>query len=504
MKDISFSHLKTTATQQMMLMLGATSLLASACHAQQQEQQPEPLKPAGTDKPNIVFILADDMGYGDIRKLNPGSAIPTPNIDKLCNEGMRFTDAHSGSAVSTPTRYGLLTGRYCFRSSLKSGVLGGYSSPLIETTRPTVASVLKSRGYHTGCIGKWHLGLGWHTAGGGAANENNTVFEEPLTYSPNDVGFDESYIIPASLDMAPYVYIRNKNVVDQEMITISGSDTPRGNLWRAGKASQSFSISGCLDHLVENAMQFLREQDSKNQPFFLYMPLTAPHTPWLPAERFRGKSNAGNYGDFVAHVDDVVGQVVQQLDDMGIKEQTLIVFASDNGADWNANDQAAYPHLANFTWRGRKSDVWEGGHHVPLIVRYPAVVKMGATSNALICLTDILATLADITGASVPFGAAEDSESFLQVLNGSSNVARTELIHHSNDGRFALRQGRWKFINWNGGGGWTNPVGTASTPPQLYDMENDPKETTNLYDHYPQKVEELKALLNSIVGYNVP
>ncbi|MDR0748591.1 MAG: arylsulfatase [Tannerellaceae bacterium] len=502
MKELSFSYLKPVATQQMMLMLSVTSALTSACNAQEQEGQ-GPLNPPEIDRPNIVFILADDMGYGDIHKLNPGSAIPTPNIDKLCNEGMRFSEAHSGSAVSTPTRYGLLTGRYCFRSSMKSGVLGGYSSPLIETTRPTIASVLKHRGYYTACIGKWHLGLGWNTYSGAAADETNTLFDQPLTYSPNDVGFDESYILPASLDMAPYVYIKNKNVVDPVMTIITGTDTPRGNLWRAGKASQSFSIPDCLDHFIGETKRFLRGRGSSNQPFFLYMPLTAPHTPWLPAERFRGASNAGNYGDFVMHVDDVVGQVVYLLDSLGIKDRTLIVFTSDNGADWNANDKAAYPHLANFIWRGRKSDVWDGGHHIPLIVRYPAMVKAGTSSDALVCLTDILATFAEITGATVPFGAAEDSKSFLPVLNGSESVARSEVIHHSNDGKFAIRQGRWKFINWNGSGGWTNPTGNATTPPQLYDMDVDPEETTNLYSRYPQKVEELNTLLDAIVNGNM-
>jgi arylsulfatase A len=453
----------------------------------------------GNDRPNIIFILADDMGYGDIRKFNPGSAIPTPNLDRLCAEGMLFTEAHSGSAVSTPTRYGLLTGRYCFRGHLKRGVLGGFSPPLIERERLTIASLLKTEGYHTAIIGKWHLGLGWQTTDGAAADENNTEFGKPLTYTPNDAGFDKSYILPASLDMVPYVYIEDRNVVDTVMTVIEGADSPRGHFWRGGKASESFSIGDCLDHFTEKAEEYIMERSSGDQPFFLYMPLTAPHTPWLPANRFKGTSGAGDYGDFVVHVDDVVGKITSLIDNLGIRENTLIVFTSDNGADWNPTDKATYPHRANYIWRGRKSDVWDGGHHVPLIIQYPAMVKAGTSSNALVCLTDMLATFAEMTGMAVPPGAAEDSQSFLPVLNGSSTIARSEVVHHSINGSFAIRQGNWKLINCSGSGGWSAAEDATLPPLQLYDMETDPEEKNNLYDKYPQKVEELKKLLRAII-----
>lgn len=451
------------------------------------------------DRPNIIFILADDMGYGDIRSFNPASAIPTPNLDRLADEGMKFTEAHSGSAVSTPTRYGLLTGRYCFRSHLKRGVLGGFSTPLIENERSTVASILKDSGYHTAIIGKWHLGLGWQTTDGTAAGEENTEFGKPLTYTPNDAGFDKSYILPASLDMVPYVYIEDRHVVDTVMMVMEGSSSPRGYFWRGGKASRSFSINDCLDHFTGKAKEYITERSSGDQPFFLYMPLTAPHTPWLPDKRFKGSSGAGDYGDFVVHVDDVVGQIMSLIDSLRIAENTLVVFTSDNGADWNPADMEVYSHRANYHWRGRKSDVWEGGHHVPLIVKYPGIVTAGTSSSALVCLTDMLATFAQLTGTDVPPDAAEDSQSFLAVLKGNNTAARSEVIHHSINGSFAIRQGNWKLINCSGSGGWSAAEDESLPPLQLYNMATDPEEKNNLYNTYPRKVEELKKLLRLII-----
>jgi arylsulfatase A-like enzyme len=466
-----------------------TGLLTLGC------QSAEPVR-----KPNIIFILADDMGYGDIRRLNPASKAPTPNLDRLCAEGMHFTDAHSNSAVSTPTRYGIITGRYCFRSSLKKGVLNGYSPPLIETDRPTVASVLRDNGYNTACIGKWHLGLGWNIPDSARnATGDNVDFTRPLSFTPNDVGFDDSYILPASLDMPPYVYIENRNVTDMQMTEIPKQSSPRGVFWREGKASQSFSNSDCLDHFTNKAKQYIAGHASGDKPFFLYLPLTAPHTPWLPAGQFRGASGAGTYGDFVTHVDDVVGRIIATLDSLGIGNETLIVFTSDNGADWKEEDKNTYPHEANYIFRGRKSDAWDAGHHIPLIVRYPAAVKSGVSSDALVCLTDMTATFADMTGAVIPEGAAEDSRSFRDVLYGKNTVARSEIVHHSINGKFAVRKGRWKLVNCSGSGGWSAADNDSLPPVQLYDMKADPEESVNLFDRHPDKVEELKQLLDSII-----
>lgn len=479
------------------LSLGSSSLLLAhggmAQLTKSKTAQPQPVKP------NIIYILADDMGYGDIYRLNAESKIKTPNLDRLCDEGMYFSDAHSNSAVSTPTRYGILTGRYCFRSPLKKGVLYGYDKPLIERDRPTVASILRERGYTTSCIGKWHLGLGWQALDPESpVKEGNVDFGKDLTYSPNEAGFDYSYIIPASLDMPPYVYIENHKVTDPQMDSTGKSSTPRGRFWRGGEISRSFSIESCLDHLTGRAQAYIASQQGSQQPFFLYFPLTAPHTPWLPAGRFRGTSGAGTYGDFVAHVDDVVARIVATVDSLGMGQNTMIVFTSDNGADWNPQDQATYPHKANYLYRGRKSDAWDAGHHVPFIVRYPAMVRPGTSSTALVCLTDLAATCAEMTGTAIPAGAAQDSESFLSALKGS-NKARTSVVHHSISGYFAIRQGKWKLVDCSGSGGWSLREDPALPAVQLYDMENDPGETANLYQKYPQKVAELQTLLAGII-----
>ena len=472
----------------LLITIGTSTLMLTGCIT----KNGEPVNP------NIVFILADDLGYGDIRYLNIDSKIPTPNIDRLCNEGMSFTDAHSGSAVSTPTRYGILTGRYCFRSRLKQGVLNGYDKPLIESDRPTIASMLKEKNYHTACVGKWHLGLGWQAVNDSLPIESGNVdFRQKVDYSPNEIGFDYSYIIPASFDMAPYVYLENGSVVDPQIIHIEGANTPRGNFWREGEASQSFSIDGCLDHLFEKAKQFIVGCQTEKQPFFLYFPLTAPHTPWLPAERFNGISGAGKYGDFVAHVDFVVGQILNTLDSLGLNDNTMIVFTSDNGADWKPSDKAQYPHLANYIFRGQKSDAWDGGHHIPCIIRYPGITSPCSSSDALICLTDFFATCAEITGANLP-KTAEDSKSFFGALQGSGK-ARDEIIHHSINGRFAIRNGEWKLVDCSGSGGWSANDDPALPPVQLYNMKDDPGESINLYEQFPEKVEELKKCLESVI-----
>lgn len=455
-----------------------------------------------SDRPNIVFILADDMGYGDISALNPTAGVRTPNLDRMCREGMRFTEAHSCSAVSSPSRYGILTGRYNIRGPLKHGVLSGYSAPVIESTRPTMASVLKNVGYKTGICGKWHLGLGWQTESGQAPDDNNTDFTKPLTYTPNDVGFDVSCILPASLDMTPYVCVSDRYVEDQDIVDEAGCYPAdyRGHMWRPGKRSSGFDIQNTLEFFTLKAKDFVRENAGGDRPFFLYMPLTAPHTPWSPTEQFRGKSQAGDYGDFVLNVDDVVGQMMTLLDSLHILDNTVLVFSSDNGADWSSSDKKTYAHRANYIWRGRKSDLWDGGHHIPLIFRYPPMVKHASVSSALVCLTDLLSTFASLGRAPIPVGGAEDSQSFVSVLSGESlDGDRTEVIHQSNDGSLAIRRGRWKYIDCSGSGGWSQAHGSTLPQCQLYDMVSDPEESENLYAKYPDLVVELKNQLDEII-----
>jgi arylsulfatase A len=459
--------------------------------------------------PNIVVILADDMGYGDIRAFNQKSQIPTPNLDALSSSGIKFTDAHSGSAVCSPTRYGLITGRYAYRSSLKKGVLGGYSPPLIENDRFTIADLMKKAGYNTGVIGKWHLGLGFAKLAGSGAMPVDTAngwptgegadLSQPLLESPNDLGFDYSYIIPSSLDIPPYIYYQNGKPSENGIVDLEGRNSPRGVFWRKGKASANFKIEGTLDRISEKASEFLAKSAKEKKPFLLYLPLTSPHTPWVPSEQFKEKSQAGIYGDFVAHTDAVVGKVIHILDSLGIRENTLVIFTSDNGADWKPGDKKIYPaHQANYIFRGEKSDIWEGGHHVPFIASWPKKVKAGQTTNETICLTDLLATFASIIGQKIPANSGQDSFDFSTILdNASAKSNRKSIVHHSIQGMFAIKSGQWKYVDGQGSGGWSkDESSTAQLKSQLYDLSQDPGESNNVVEKFPEIARKLKAELD--------
>ena len=464
--------------------------------------------------PNIIVILADDMGYGDIAAYNSGSKIPTPNLDLMAKQGVRFTDAHSPSAVCTPTRYSLLTGRYAWRSSLKSGVLWGYSPLLIETGRETIPSMLKKQGYHTAGIGKWHLGMG---------NSEADYYEESTTNGknsgddfgrlspgPNEVGFDYFFGIPASLDMKPYIYVENGKPYSEltgKLVEASYQRRYGGNgFWRKGQIAENFSHQKVLSTITEKAVDYIksRKKNDEGSPFFLYFALTAPHTPWLPEEKFVGKSEAGYYGDFVVQVDDVVGQIKKAVDDSGFTDNTLIVYASDNGAHWLPRDIEKYKHLANGSLRGQKADIHEGGHRVPMIVSWPVSIPSGYVSNYPTTLADLMATFAAVTGAKLEADDAPDSFNMLQILKEKSNehMTRPPLIHHSLDGMFAIRDGDWKLIEGIGSGGFTAPIreniGKGAIAVQLYNLKQDPAETKNQANRYPDVVERLRAKLSAI------
>lgn len=460
--------------------------------------------------PNIVYILADDMGIGDLGCYNPESKAPTPNMDRLAAEGIRFTDAHAGAAVCTPTRYGILTGEYAFRSRLKRGVLGGYDPPLIGRAQTTVAGLLKAQGYHTACIGKWHLGLAWGKKGStlplingdswGDHTTENVDYAAEIGGGPVNCGFDYGYILPASLDIAPYCYIENRKLARPMTSRIEGSNSQRGVFWRLADIQEGFKLEETLDHFVDRAVSYLQERGSgehRQQPFFLYLPLTAPHTPWLPREDLRGQSGAGLYGDFVVQVDQGIGRILATLEANRLSENTIVILTSDNGAHWTPADIEQYGHLANHRFRGMKSDVWEGGHREPFLVRWPGVVTPGSTSDEVICHTDLLATCADLLGISLPEGQGVDSYSFLPVLRGdqTGTPLRPYTIHHSIDGMFAVRKGKWKFIGGRGSGGWSSPGAEADSPYQLYDMEADPGESTNLFGSAPTVEAELEAIV---------
>ncbi len=458
---------------------------------------PAPAAPANSGKPNIVFIMADDLGYGDLGCNNQASKVPTPNMDRLAAEGIRFTDAHSGSAVCTPTRYGVMTGRYSWRTHLKRWTLHGYSPSLIEPGRLTVASLLKRHGYATGCVGKWHLGLG-------AAKK--TDYDKPLRPGPTTVGFDYFFGIPASLDMAPYVFVENDRPVEAPTVHIERSEHRRkggGGFWRAGAIAPGFRHIDVLPTLTRKAVEFIETQAKRSpgKPFFLYLPFSAPHTPWMPTEAFRGKSKAGYYGDFAAQVDDAVGQVVGALDRLKLRDNTLVIMTSDNGAHWQPGDKKKFDHLANYRFRGQKADIWEGGHHVPFVARWPGRIAKGTTSDQVVCLNDLLATAAAIVGEALPGNAGEDSYNILPALLGQDGgkPIREAIVHHSGNGVFAIRQGSWKLILGRGSGGFSEPRSVKPKPGepagQLYNLADDLAETRNLYQQRPEIVKRLSALL---------
>lgn len=447
-------------------------------------------------QPNIVILLADDMGYGDPGAYNPDSKVPTPHLDELAAQGRRFTDAHTPSSVCTPTRYGLLTGRYAWRTRLESGVLWGYSPLLIDTSRVTLASLLKEEGYHTAAIGKWHLGL---------ASRDSTDYSKPLRPGPNQLGFDYFFGIPASLDMDPYVYVENDHPTAQLTEHVEGSAHRRqggGGFWRAGPIAPDFRHEEVLPRITEKAVSYLEDRNATpGRPFFLYVPFSAPHTPWLPGEAYRGTSGAGYYGDFAAQVDGAVGQILEALDRHDLAENTLVIFTSDNGAHWPAGDVEKHDHRANGPLRGQKADIWEGGHRVPFIVRWPGRIEPGTVSRETIALTDLLATTAAAVGADLPPGAGPDSYNVLPAMLGTSydEPIREATVHHALDGMFAVRQGPWKLILGRGSGGFTNPrrrtVKEGAPEGQLYNLADDLGEANNLYEERPDLVRRLKSLL---------
>jgi arylsulfatase A-like enzyme len=462
-----------------------------------------------TDQPNIIYILADDLGYGDVAWLNDESKIPTPHMDRIASSGMTFTDCHSNSAVCTPTRYGVLTGRYAWRGRLKSGVLWGYSAPLIEPGRLTVASMLRNCGYATACIGKWHLGLGWHLRDGGQVTEQMTGVEDPgvdfaqrLTAGPHTVGFDYSCILPASLDMAPYCYIENGRVIEPTMRQVPQS--PRPKMWRAGATCLGFEHETCLLELTRRAETYIARQQAlcPDRPFFLYLPLPSPHTPHVPRPPFVGASGAGAYGDYVVEHDWSVGRIMEALDRHGLTENTLVIVTSDNGPHVRGagfDYQREYGHSSTGIFRGQKSDAWDGGHRVPFFARWPGVIAPGSTCAQPICLTDLLATCAAITGQTLPADAGEDSFNLLPWFDQNQDApGRPATIHHSMDGRFAIRDKQWKLIECRGSGGWSLPeeeVEAHAPPGQLYDLDADPSEQRNLYEDQPDVVAGLSDTL---------
>lgn len=486
--------------------LGAVAIVIGAVYGvapAQPAAAPDDRKSEPAPRPNIVFVLADDLGIGDLGCYNPDSKIPTPNADRLAGGGIRFTDAHSPSAVCSPTRYAILTGRYAWRSRLKSWVLNGYSRALIEPGRPTTASMLGREGYRSAVVGKWHLGLGAFDA---TQPDLETDYSRPLDAGPLTAGFDEAFLITASLDMPPYVFVAGDRPIEPMSGTTPASKRRwdgGGGFWRAGAVGDTFDFDQCLPRLTEEAVRVVHEGAGRDEPFFLYFPLTAPHTPWMPTEEWRGASAAGWYGDFVAQVDHSLGRVLDAIDEAGIAGETVVIFTSDNGSHWRPADEEQFGHLANLRFRGMKADIYEAGHRVPLIVRAPGVTPEGAVSHVLVGLHDLYATIAEMVGIEAEEGEAPDSISFLGALSGSPRAAsRESIVHHSGDGMFAVRRGPWKLIDGLGSGGFTAPrrqqPDEGEPEGQLYNLADDPTESINLFAEQPGIVKALRATLDEI------
>ncbi len=446
-------------------------------------------------KPNIVYILCDDLGYGDVHAFNPERGkIATPNMDKLASEGMSFTDAHSSSAVCTPSRYSILTGRYNWRSRLQSGVLNGMSEPLIAPGRTTVATLLKDQGYSTVCFGKWHLGLAYPPG----------KFDAPLTDGPLQHGFDHYFGIAASLDMPPFAWIEDDHFPEKPTAT---------KKWvRSGPAGPTFEAVDVLPTLVKKSSEYLKargEADAKDKPFFMYLALTAPHTPIVPTAQFRGKSGLNIYADFVLEVDWAIGEVMKSLEESGhrddcshrlLRQRQRLLLLRPNPR--SSKRRVIYPSAL---FRGYKADIWDGGHRIPLIVRWPGVAKAGTSSNQLVGLIDLLATVAEVENVKLPENAAEDSFSMLPVLKGDDQPVRPSEIHHSIDGYFAFREGNWKLELCAGSGGWGSPreaQAAAEKLPkvQLYDLATDIGEKKNLEKERPEIVERLTKELEKAIA----
>ncbi len=472
--------------------------------------------PAQPRPPNIVVVLVDDMGYGDVGAFNPRGRIPTPNFDRLAREGMRFTDAHTASAVCTPTRYGLLTGRYPWRTRLSRGVLWGNGAALIVPGRVTLPSLLRARGYYTAGVGKWHLGLRWGAKPGSTPDRTTNSADAPVDWidyaraiedGPTHHGFAEYFGLPASLDMRDYVYIEGDRVLEQPTAAIAGEPSTVPAFHRPGRAAPSFRPDRVLADLTARATRIVRERSRGPAPFFLYLAFASPHTPVLPTPPFAGRTGLGAYADFVAQTDAAIGEVLQALEASGAAANTIVIVTSDNGPAPVAGmlaDLRAQGHDSAGGWRGAKQDLYEGGHRVPFIVRWPGVVPAGTTSRATVGLVDILATVADAIGERLPDGAGEDSVSFLPVLRRPDAPfdRRVALVMQSGNGSFAIRDGRWKLCLAPGSGGLSaprpgSPEEKGLPPIQLYDLESDPAETTNVQSSHADVVARLTATLEA-------
>ncbi len=465
------------------------------------------------DRPNIVILYADDMGYGDLGIQNPDSRIPTPHLDQLAREGTRFTDAHSSSGVCTPSRYALLHGRYHWRKF--HGIVNSFDQPVMDDERVTIPEMLKGKGYRTACIGKWHLGWDWNSIRISDAKPdpkkgyppNAFDWSKPIPGGPLAHGFDD-YFGDDVPNFPPYAWFENDRVITTPTVALTTPPKTAEGQWEArpGPSVKDWDFWAVMPKLTDRAVEWIGEQ-KEGEPFFLYVPFTSPHAPIIPTEDFVGKSKANGYGDFVVQTDDTVGRILKALEDGGFTKNTIVIFSADNGPE-----HYAYARVRNFghrsmgPLRGLKRDLWEGGHRVPFLVRWPGVVPAGRVSNDLLSQVDLHATLAAVVGAEVPENSGEDSLCQLALWKGSGPGVRTSLVHNTNANGYAVRKGDWVLIDFKTGGvsavpAWfdeQNGYAANAEAGELYNLKEDLSQKKNLYGSMPDKVRELQEELARI------
>lgn len=457
-------------------------------------------------QPNIIVILSDDLGQGDLSCNNPDSKIQTPNLDQLAAEGINFTDAHSPSGVCSPTRYGLLTGRYAWRSRLKKGVLSGSSEPLIEKDRLTLPAMLASKGYEAAAVGKWHLGREWKLKNpDGKVVAPNIDWSAPADYCALDAGFTYYF----GLAKPAWAFMENRHVLVEPTEYFDDSHIPShiiGGNNNKGYREPGFTFEHMIPAWVDKTNAFMKRSVHAGKPFFVYLTPICPHRPINPNVEFQGKSGCGVFGDFVMELDAAVGSLMDTLDELGVADNTLVIFTADNGAENNTYGHIEeYDHWSSNGRRGCKRDLYEGGHRVPFIARWPGQIPAGAQSSEIICLTDIMATVASVIGVDLPKGSAEDSYNILPALKGKQprKPIREATVHHSSRGKFGIRQGNWVYIDDENGADNKEPkhvlnalgVIDDNKKAELYNLARDPNQTKNLVARNPEKARALKALL---------
>ncbi len=473
------------------------------------------------EHPNILILYADDLGYGDVASQNPDGKIPTPHLDKLAEQGLRFSDGHSSSGICTPSRYALLTGRHHWRDF--HGIVNAFGKSVFPKERLTLPEMLKEQGYRTAAIGKWHLGWDWDAirqAGKAKGNHfSDFDWSKPIPDGPLAHGFDY-YFGDTVINFPPYCWIENDKVVDPPdtmMDTKKWKAIKEGN-WecRPGPMFSGWDPYENIPTTTAKAVEYIQAQKGKERPFFLYFAFPSPHAPIIPNDEFDGKSQAGPYGDFVYETDDACGRILAALDKAGLAENTIVIFTADNGPEHYAYARdKKFDHWSAAPFRGLKRDIYEGGHHVPFIVRWPGVIEPGGSSAALVSQIDLMATLAAVVGFELPDDAAEDSHDLLPLLRGEADAVRTSHVHNTAANKYAIRHGDWVLIDAPNGyqsrvdAAWEkkhNYPADDKQPVELYNLAEDIGQRNNLAAEHPQVVAELKALLAQIreKGHSAP